>query len=121
MLGRPSALLELGVVFEHGCDEGGAHRVRRVAVIEPEIRRLFAQSPVDRIGVHVSALALLLAGEKQRAELLVSGQPASAGASIGSTAGALVRASCTGGGLRFGAPSSSPARASFSRASSASR
>src|SRR5260221_11685053 len=45
---------------------------------------------------------------------------ASAGASSGAVAAALM-ASSTGGGLRLGATSSSPARASFSRASSASR
>jgi hypothetical protein len=40
--------------------KGGAHRVRRVATIEPEHGGVFANDAVDRVGVRVPALLLPL-------------------------------------------------------------
>ena len=64
-------VLKLGAVFERRGDEGGAHRVRRVAAIEPERGGVFPHDAIDRVGVHapafLAALAIVLEGPEQRA------------------------------------------------------
>jgi hypothetical protein len=40
-------VLELGAVFERCRDESGAHRVRRVAAIEPELAGIFSDHAID--------------------------------------------------------------------------
>jgi len=52
MAGGLLHIFELGAVFERRGDEGGAHRVRRVAAIEPEACRKFSHHAVNGIGVH---------------------------------------------------------------------
>jgi len=54
-------VLELGAVLERRGDERGAHRVRRVAAIEPERAGIFPDHAIDRIRVHASALVAALA------------------------------------------------------------
>jgi hypothetical protein len=56
------------VVPERRGDEGGEHRVRRVAAIEPELAGIFPDHAVDRVRVHAPALVLALAVVLERPE-----------------------------------------------------
>jgi hypothetical protein len=42
-------VLELGAVLERHGDKRGAHRLRRVAAIEPELGSVFPHRAVDRV------------------------------------------------------------------------
>jgi hypothetical protein len=53
-------IFELGAVLKGRRDERGAHRMRRVAVIEPE-GGVFPDQAIDSIGVHAAALVTALA------------------------------------------------------------
>jgi hypothetical protein len=55
-------------MLERGGDEGGAHRVRRVAAIEPERDGVFAHHAIDRVGVHPPAFVAALAIVFERPE-----------------------------------------------------
>jgi len=49
-------VLERGAVLKRRGDEGGAHRMRRVPVTEPELAGVFPEQAVDHVRVHPSAL-----------------------------------------------------------------
>jgi hypothetical protein len=61
-------IFELGAVFERRDGEGGAHRVCRLAAIEPEAGRELSHHAVDGIRIHRAALVLTFAVETQRPE-----------------------------------------------------
>jgi hypothetical protein len=54
-------VLEPSTVLERRGDEYGAHRVRRVAAIEPKLSAVFPRDAIDPVGVHMPALLLTLA------------------------------------------------------------
>ncbi len=66
MIGGFLHVFELRAVFEHCDDEGGAHRVRRVTAIEPELASVLSDYAVYRVGVHMPAFVALLAVVFQR-------------------------------------------------------
>ncbi len=68
MAGGLLHIFELGAVFQCRGDEGGAHRVRRLAAIEPERRGELAHHAVDGVRVHGAAFLLALAAGTQQPE-----------------------------------------------------
>jgi hypothetical protein len=68
MPGRLLHVLELGAIFERRGDEDGAHRVRRVSAVEPELGGVFAHHAVHRVGTRSSSLAPALPVVPQRPE-----------------------------------------------------
>jgi hypothetical protein len=67
----PSGLLyvlKLRPVFERRRNEGGPHRVRRVAAIEPDLAGIFPDHGVDSNGVHAAAFVPAFAIVVQRPE-----------------------------------------------------
>lgn len=69
-------VFQLRAVFQRRGDEGGAHRVRRVAAIEPERTCVFPHDAIDPVRVHAPAivrpLAVVLQRPKHRPVAVVS-------------------------------------------------
>jgi hypothetical protein len=74
-------VLELGAVLKRCRNEGGAHRVRRVAAIEAEFAGVFAHHMVDRVRIHAPAFVLALA--------IVPARPEQRAVHVGTVAGEL--------------------------------